>query len=86
LRRVQPEFDDDWIERQMQFRDDYAQPIVDVGYHRRILPLAGPLPGLVVATMSQIYPEDRGTNYAVRIGEQAAQVLLGDALAPVPGS
>jgi hypothetical protein len=50
------------------------------------LPLVGPLPGLVVATMSQIYPEDRGTNYAVRIGEQAARALLGDALAPVRGS
>ncbi len=86
LRRVQPAFDDDWIERQMQFRDDYAQPIVDVGYHRRILPLAGPLPGLVVATMSQIYPEDRGTNYAVRIGEQAARALLADLLAPARGS
>ncbi len=86
LRRVQPAFDDGWIVRQMQFRDDYAQPIVDVGYHRRLLPLAGPLPGLVVATMSQIYPEDRGTNYAVRIGEQAARALLGDALAPARGS
>ncbi len=71
--RVQPGFDDDWVERQMQFRDDYAQPIVDVGYHRRLLPLTSPLPGLLVATMSQVYPEDRGTNYAVRIGEQAAQ-------------
>jgi protoporphyrinogen oxidase len=86
LLRVRPAFADDWIERQMQFRDDYAQPIVDVGYHRRLLPLVGPLPGLVVATMSQIYPEDRGTNYAVRIGEQAARALLGDALAPVRGS
>src|SRR5262245_56998007 len=53
LRRVQPAFDDDWIERHFAFRDDYAQPIVDVGYHRRILPLESPLPGLVVATMAQ---------------------------------
>jgi protoporphyrinogen oxidase len=86
VRRVQPAFDDDWIERQLTFRDDYAQPIVDVGYHRRLLPLESPLAGLVVATMSQIYPEDRGTNYAVRIGERAAQTLLAGALARARGS
>jgi protoporphyrinogen oxidase len=86
LRRVQPAFDDEWIERQFAFRDDYAQPIVDVGYHRRLLPLESPLPGLVVATMAQIYPEDRGTNYAVRIGERAAQTLLAGALARARGS
>jgi len=86
LERVQPQFDDTWIERQMQFRDDYAQPIVDCEYHRRLLPLAAPLPGLYVATMSQVYPEDRGTNYAVRVGTQAARELLGNHLAPRPGS
>ena len=64
LRRVQPAFDDDWVERQMQFRDDYAQPIVDVGYHRRLLPLdqpvAGPLGGDDVASLS------RGSRHQLR--------------------
>ena len=78
LARVRPGFDATWVEKQMQFRDDYAQPIVDAQYHRRLLPLAGPWPGLYVATMSQIYPQDRGTNYAVRIGTQAAEQLLAD--------
>ena len=70
----------------MQFRDDHAQPIVDVGYQRRLLPLAGPWPGLYVATMSQVYPEDRGTNYAVRIGTQAARALVDADLAHTPRS
>jgi hypothetical protein len=26
--------------------------------------------------MSQIYPEDRGTNYAIAIGQRAAQAVL----------
>jgi protoporphyrinogen oxidase len=86
LERVRPGFDETWVERQMQFRDDHAQPIVDVGYHRRLLPVTGPLPGLYVATMSQVYPEDRGTNYAVRVGTQAAAALLRDHLASRPGS
>jgi protoporphyrinogen oxidase len=76
LRRIQPRFDPSWVERQLQFRDDFAQPIVTVDYHRRLLPLESPLPGLYVATMAQVYPEDRGTNYAVRIGTRAAQALL----------
>jgi protoporphyrinogen oxidase len=76
LARIHPGFDDSWVERQMQFRDDYAQPIVDVNYHRRLLPLAAPVDGLYVATMSQVYPEDRGTNYAVRVGTDAARLLL----------
>ena len=78
LARVQPAFDDAWVERQFEFRDRYAQPIVTVDYHRRLLPLRAPLPGLFVATMSQIYPEDRGTNYAVRIGGEAARACLAD--------
>jgi protoporphyrinogen oxidase len=84
LERIHPGFDGTWIERQMQFRDDYAQPIVDVNYHRRLLPIAAPVSGLYLATMSQVYPEDRGTNYAVRIGTQAAQAWMdaGGELAP----
>jgi hypothetical protein len=30
----------------------------------------------VLANTTQVYPEDRGTNYAVRLGEQAAAALL----------
>ena len=30
------------------------------------------MPGLVLANTTQVYPEDRGTNYAVRLGEEAA--------------
>jgi protoporphyrinogen oxidase len=86
LERVRPGFDETWVERQMQFRDDHAQPIVDVGYHRRLLPVAGPSPGLYAATMSQVYPEDRGTNYAVRVGTQAARALVRDHLVSPPGS
>lgn len=28
-----------------------------------------------IATMAQIYPEDRGTNYAIREGRRAAQMV-----------
>ena len=37
---------------------------------------ARPRRGLVLANTTQVYPEDRGTNYAVRLGGQAARAVL----------
>jgi protoporphyrinogen oxidase len=76
LVRVQPAFDDSWVEEVHPFRDRWAQPIVTIDTPLRLLPLEAPLPGLFVATMSQVYPEDRGTNYAVRLGVRAAEGVL----------
>ena len=55
------------------------QPIVTLGYKDRIPPLATGAPGLWLANTTQVYPEDRGTNYAVRLGEQAAAEVSGPA-------
>jgi protoporphyrinogen oxidase len=76
LRRVNPGFSHDWIRRSWLFREPAAQPIVTVGYRDRIPPLQTGVPGLVLANTTQVYPEDRGTNYAVRLGEDAARALL----------
>ncbi len=75
LKRVNPAFDKSWIEKYMIMRDDYAQPIVTVNFAERLLPYATPVPGLFSASMAQLYPEDRGTNYAVRGGNQVAAVV-----------
>lgn len=76
LRRVNPDFDRSWIRDAWLFREPAAQPIVTVGYPERIPPLRTGVRGLVLANTTQIYPEDRGTNYAVRLGDQAARALL----------
>ena len=76
LRKVNPGFSRDWIVTSWLHREPAAQPIVDRGYKRRIPPLRTPVEGLVLANTTQIYPEDRGTNYAVRLGDDAARVLL----------
>ncbi len=75
LRRVNPAFSRDWIRERWLFREPAAQPIVTVGYHERIPPLRTGLPNLVLANTTQVYPEDRGTNYAVRLGDEAARAL-----------
>ncbi len=76
LRAVNPAFDRAWIRRSWLFREPAAQPIVTVGYQDRIPPLQTGVPGLVLANTTQVYPEDRGTNYAVRLGEDAARAVL----------
>jgi protoporphyrinogen oxidase len=79
LRRVNPDFSPDWIKQRWLFREPAAQPIVTVGYGDRMPPLDTGVPGLVLANTTQIYPEDRGTNYSVRLADDAVAALLGDA-------
>jgi protoporphyrinogen oxidase len=79
LRRINPEFSRDWILARWRFSEPAAQPVVTVGYHERIPPLDTGVPGLVLANTTQIYPEDRGTNYSVRLGDQAAGELIASA-------
>jgi protoporphyrinogen oxidase len=75
LRAVNPSFSRAWVERSWLHAEPAAQPIVTVGYGQRIPPLRTPAAGLVLANTTQVYPEDRGTNYAVRLGEQAAAAV-----------
>ncbi|WP_205696650.1 NAD(P)/FAD-dependent oxidoreductase [Conexibacter sp. SYSU D00693] len=81
LQKVNPAFSRDWVVDRWMFREPAAQPIVIVGYHETIPPLDTGIPGLVLANTTQIYPEDRGTNYSVRLGEDAVKALLSQPLA-----
>lgn len=78
LARVNPSFDPSWITKSHHFRADYAQPVVPVGYRSWIPPFRSRVPGLFLCTMAQIFPEDRGQNYAVVYGEKAADAILED--------
>jgi hypothetical protein len=49
--------------------------VVTLGYRDRLPPLQTGAPGLLLANTTQVYPEDRGTNYAVRLGRAAAAEL-----------
>jgi len=73
--RLNPSFRREWIRRSWVFRAPYAQPVVSLGFSQNIPPLATPLPGLFLASMSQVYPWDRGTNFAVAIGREVAALV-----------
>lgn len=78
VRLVNPDFDDSWIEHMWVFRARAAQPIVTLDYSHKVPPHKTPVPGLYIANMSQIYPEDRGTNYAVDLGNRVAAIVADD--------
>lgn len=75
LQRINPDFNPDWVERKWVFREYAAQPIIPRHYSGRIPEHRTPLPGLYLANTAQIYPEDRGTNYSVRIGNVIAAMV-----------
>lgn len=76
LKTFNPNFSEDWIRKRWVFRAPYAQPIPVVNHSQNIPDLQTPIPGLYLASMSQVYPWDRGTNYAVRIGREVAAHVL----------
>jgi protoporphyrinogen oxidase len=78
LTRVNPAFDRSWIVASHHFRADYAQPVVTVGYRDRIPGMRTSCPGLYLCSMAQIFPEDRGQNYAIAYGEKVAELVLED--------
>ena len=78
LTKINPEFSPDWIAERWLFKGPYAQPIVTTGYRDKIPEHRTPVPGLYLATMSQIYPEDRGQNYSIKMGQQVAALAVED--------
>jgi protoporphyrinogen oxidase len=79
LRKMFPEFDPARVTERHVFRFKAAQHIVDTQYEQKIPPYQTPLPGLWLSNFSQIFPEDRGTNFAVREGLKIAGVVAADA-------
>jgi protoporphyrinogen oxidase len=76
LPRFNPGFQPDWVKQSWLFRTPYAQPVPPVNHSKSIPDLRTPIPGLWLASMSQVYPWDRGTNFAVEIARKAAGRML----------
>lgn len=76
IKRINPAFERSWIRGQWLFKDRAGQPIVDAHYHEAIPPHRTPIEGLWLANTTQIYPEDRGQNYSIRMGRRVARVAV----------
>jgi protoporphyrinogen oxidase len=79
LKKMFPAFDATQISERHIFRFRAAQHIVDTGYEEKIPDFKTPLPGVFLSNFSQIFPEDRGTNFAVRDGERIAALIQAEA-------
>jgi protoporphyrinogen oxidase len=78
LTRFNPKFQPDWIKKSWLFRTPYAQPVPTINHAKNIPAIQTPIPGLFFASMSQVYPWDRGTNFAVEIARRAARLMNED--------
>lgn len=58
------------------FKAPFAQPIVPVNYSALVPSIKTPLPNIYLANMQQVYPWDRGTNYAVELGKRVANAII----------
>ncbi len=72
LQRMFPDFSLTWVIKAQAWRAPYAQPIVEKHYSKYVPGFETPLKNVFISTMAQVYPEDRGTNYAIREGQKAA--------------
>jgi len=75
LQKINPEFSRDWVKKVWVFKTNYAQPVPLVNHSKNIPAIQTPIEGLYFASMSQVYPWDRGTNFAVEIGRRAARMM-----------
>ena len=76
LARMFPDFNHDWILDSHVWRANYSQPIVETRYSKLIPDHSSPLKGFYLSTMAQIYPQDRGTNYAIAEGRKIARRII----------
>lgn len=75
IQRINPNFEKSWVRKIWLNRTRYAQPVPFVNHSQNIPAIETPIPGLYFASMSQVYPWDRGTNFAVEIGRKAASLM-----------
>lgn len=75
LKRMFPDLADGEIKSSALFRARYAQPVTSVGYLDLLPPPVTPVPGLYLASMAQIYPQDRGQSYAVKIAQEVSGLV-----------
>ncbi len=76
--RFNPRFEPGWINKTWLYRTNYAQPVPLLNHSKNIPDIRTPIRGLYFASMSQVYPWDRGTNFAVEIGRKAARLMISD--------
>lgn len=74
LSKINPDYKKSIIGMKV-FKAPFAQPIIPINYSKKIPPFTTPLKNIFLANIQQVYPWDRGTNYAVELGEKIASLI-----------
>lgn len=74
LKKINPLYRQDLIDYEL-FVAPFAQPIIPTNYSHMIPPFTTPIDDVYLANMQQVYPWDRGTNYAVLLGQRVATLI-----------
>lgn len=78
LKSIFKDFKETEVREVNLFKFKNAQHIVDTDYESKIPDFATPLTNVYLSNFSQIFPEDRGTNYAVKDGVRIAELIIKD--------
>lgn len=70
MQKMFPTMERSWVLAHHLWRARWSQPVVEKHYGSLIPSEDGPVAGFHICSMAQIYPEDRGTNYAIREGRK----------------
>jgi protoporphyrinogen oxidase len=76
LQKLNPEFDESWIEEVIWSRAAFAQPVVTLNHPDKLPPKETNIKGLYNINMAHIYPEDRGVNYSLKLGLEIADLII----------
>lgn len=75
IQKIFPSFNRSEVINAYRWKAPYTQPIVHVGYRKHVPDTQSPIPNLFVATMAQIYPNDRQVSNGVERAKNTVNAL-----------
>ena len=76
LKRLLPRFGRARILGRHLSRAEHAQPVVTLDYATMVPEIRTPVENCWMASMAQIFPEDRGVNYAIKLANEVSQPII----------
>lgn len=74
LKNINADYKKNLISKKL-FKAPFAQPIIPTNYSKIIPSFNTPLKNVYLANIEQVYPWDRGTNYAVELGQKVVNEI-----------
>lgn len=75
LKKINPNYYKNIIGYKL-FKAPFAQPIIPINYSKILPPFETPFKNVFLANIEQVYPWDRGTNYAVELGKKVSKLII----------